>query len=163
MRWRAVLCAGILLTCLCPAAGRAEQPSLPSFRVVGPDGAATDSQTLGVAERWLLIYLVPGSEDGGRYLRSLKRANNPALSARSLLLVGGDAAMGRAFLEGHLPAELQGLPWYADPAGEAWQALGLHGAPVILGIHQGRIEWAISGVLTDPRTFESAIRSWLEY
>jgi hypothetical protein len=54
-------------------------------------------------------------------------------------------------------------PWYADAKGEAWQALEMKGTPVIIGICKGRMEWVISGLLKDPTTLTSAVRTRVEY
>ena len=56
-----------------------------------------------------------------------------------------------------------GPPWYAGAQGEAWRALGIKSAPVMIGIRKGRIGSAISGLLNDPATLTSAIRTWVEF
>jgi len=64
--------------------------------------------------------------------------------------------VAQAYLQRKLPKEVSGIPWYADAQGEAWRALGIKGAPVIIGIRKGRMEWMISGLLKDPATLSSA-------
>jgi hypothetical protein len=34
---------------------------------------------------------------------------------------------------------------------------------VIIGIRNNRMEWVISGLLKDPATLTSAVRTWVEY
>ena len=40
--------------------------------------------------------------------------------------------------------------------------MGIKDAPRIRGIRKGRMEWMISGLLKDPATLTSAIRTWVE-
>jgi len=39
----------------------------------------------------------------------------------------------------------------------------MKGTPVIIGIRKGRMEWVISGLLKDPATLTSAVRTRVEY
>jgi hypothetical protein len=45
---------------------------------------------------------------------------------------------------------------------EGWSALRLTGTPVLVGVKQGMIQWAISGVLNDPAALESAVKTWVD-
>jgi hypothetical protein len=40
--------------------------------------------------------------------------------------------------------------------------LGIKDAPRIRGIRKGGMEWMMSGLLKDPATLTSAIRTWVE-
>jgi len=60
-----------------------------------------------------------------------------------------------------LPPDLQ-LTWYADPERVAATALELSGAPVLIGVRNGAVEWQVGGVLNDPAALESVVRSWVE-
>jgi len=52
-----------------------------------------------------------------------------------------------------------GCSWWSGPS----RALRLTGTPVIIGNRKGRMEWMISGLLKDPATLTSAIRTRVEY
>ena len=78
-------------------------------------------------------------------------------------MIGVQATPAKAYLLNQPPVEVSHIPRYADAQGEAWQALGLTGTPAIIGIRKGRMEWMISGLLKDPATLTSAIRTWVEY
>ena len=67
-----------------------------------------------------------------------------------------------AYVRQTLPKELWGLRWYADDQAEAWGALRLAGAPMLVGIRDGRVEWGISGALSDPAKLRGLVRSWLD-
>ncbi len=52
--------------------------------------------------------------------------------------------------------------WYADSQMQAWQALQLHGTPVLVGVSKGQIAWTLAGVLSKPESLESVVRTWVE-
>ena len=52
-----------------------------------------------------------------------------------------------------------GCSWWSGPS----RALGLKGTPVIIGIRKDRMEWTMSGLLKDPATLTSAIRTRVDY
>lgn len=140
-----------------------EQRPLPAFQVLSLDGTTVDSAQLSAVERWLLIYVTPECSPCDRLLQALKAWRTPQLVERIVLIVGADAVPARAWVQDQLPAEISGVAWFADERGEAVQALRLQGAPVLLGIRQGRIEWEISGVLNDPNALASVVQTWVEY
>jgi hypothetical protein len=78
-------------------------------------------------------------------------------------VIGAQAIPAKAYLLNQLPVEVSHIPWYADSQWEAWQALGMKGAPVIIGIRKNRMECVISDLLNDPATLTSAVRTWVEY
>jgi hypothetical protein len=51
--------------------------------------------------------------------------------------------------------------WYADEQAEAWQALRLGGTPMLVGIRDGRVEWTLSGTVSDPESLDGLLSSWL--
>jgi hypothetical protein len=93
----------------------------------------------------------------------MKQWQSPQSAARPALIVGAQAAAAQAYHQEKLPTEVSGIPWYADARGEAWRALSIKRAPVLLGIRQGRIEGTTSAHLKGPAALTSAVRSWVEY
>jgi hypothetical protein len=140
-----------------------EQKPLASFRVLAPDGAAVQSAALSSEERWLLIYAAPECHPSDQLLRKLRRWQSPHLTRRVVLVVGAQIAEAQAFVQDKLPGEVNGISWYADAEQEAWHALGLKATPALIGIRNGRMEWAISGLLQDAATMTSVVRTWVEY
>jgi len=85
------------------------------------------------------------------------------LLADAALVIGAEPSVAQAYVQKELPVEVNTIPWYADAEGEAWQALSIKSAPVLIGIRKGRMEWMISGLLKDLATLTSAVRTWVEY
>lgn len=145
-----------------PAAAREQRP-LPAFSVTAADGTSRASAALSAEPRWILVYVAPGSRSCDRLLQSLKDWQSPQLTARTIVVVRAAQAAAAGYIAERLPAEVAGVAWYADQAGAAAQALELTGAPVIVGVERGEIKWSISGVLNDPTSLESVVRTWVEY
>ena len=140
-----------------------EQKPLPAFQVFTKDGRPVPSIELSGQERWLLIYAIPDCRPCDQLIRALKDWQTPQLVARTVLVIGAQTDMAQAYVQMSLRAEVSAISWYADAEGQAWQALGIQGTPLLIGIRRGRMEWAISGVLKDTGTLESAVRTWVEY
>jgi hypothetical protein len=145
-----------------PAMAQAQKP-LPMFRVVSGDGAEVESASLVRTGRWLVMYMVPSCRPCDLLLTALKDWQSPQLLARTVVLVGAERSAGQEYIRSTVPAEVGAITWFADATGEAWQALGLHGTPVLIGVQDGEIRWAVSGVLNDPQALESVVRTWVEH
>jgi hypothetical protein len=162
MRVRLTLVVGILLVALGAATvGAIERRPLPPFQLVAPDGATVVSTQMAVPDQWLLLYVTAGCPSCDRLLAALKEWPSPGLVQRTRIIVGGDAAAAGAYIQQTLPPEVGTIPWYADAGREAWSALRLTGAPVLVGVRNGTIQWAISGVLNDPATLKSVVTTWV--
>ncbi|HEY3547199.1 MAG TPA: hypothetical protein VGK17_14085 [Propionicimonas sp.] len=142
-------------------AGAAEQRPLPAFQVVSLDGAATPSDQIGVAGQWLVIYVTPTSAASARLLAAMKAWDSPAMARRVVVVVGAPLPATQAFVA-QRSSDIPGVRWFADPQGGAWKALRLTGTPYLLGVRDGGIKWSLAGVLNDPKTLESVIRTWIE-
>ena len=57
--------------------------------------------------------------------------------------------------------ELAETRWLVDPDRQAWQALGLKTAPVVMGVRTKTIEWDLVGVLRRGDEMRSVLVSWL--
>jgi hypothetical protein len=155
---------------LLPAASRGQNRGhdskgypLPAFSVVSADGRELRIADLSTGGRWMLVYLSPESAPSGRLLRLLKDWTIPQLLPRTAVIVRGDPAAAQAYLVKRAPEEiLPSLTWYADPRHEAWDALNLHGTPVLMGVADGQIVWTLAGVLNRPESLESIVRTWME-
>jgi hypothetical protein len=162
MRARSAILASALLLGLGTAAPEAiEQKPLAAFNVVGADGAAVSSSQLPVSNQWLLIYVVPGCKSCDLLLRSLKSWQSAQLLQQTIVIVGAEAPAAQAYMRQTMPARLQAIRWYADARGEAWNTLQLTGTPVVVGVNQRQIQWAISGVLNDPNALGSLVKTWV--
>jgi hypothetical protein len=88
--------------------------------------------------------------------------NSAPLNAATVVLVQGDHATVRSFVADRLPASVVGARWFADASGAGRRALTLTGSPVVIGMQDQQIKWALAGVLNDPSALESALRTWVE-
>ena len=163
MRVRAWICRALLLIAATASLAGAERRPLPAFTVTSPAGAAVTSGALSGQERWVLLYVSPDCRSCDRLLASLKEWQSPQLTSRTVVIVRGPSAAAAAYVAEHLPAEVGAIAWYADERSEAWQAFGLKGTPVLIGVERGEIDWTIAGVLNDPKALESVVRKWVEY
>lgn len=160
MRGLMVMTMAVLL---CGAAAvHAQDRPLPEFQVVAPDSRPVASAAIAPQNRWLLIYVSPGCRSCDALVRTLPKWQSPALLARTVLVVGGRPEAARAWVETMIAPELSGIAWYGDPDGNARAALELPGAPVLVGVQAGQVEWQLGGVLNSPSALESVVRSWVE-
>ena len=144
-----------------PASAADGQP-IPSFTVVAPDGRQVRSPELTGESRWVLVYVRPAGPAAQKLLVSLADWQLSAeMSRRLVLLVEGPVEQAAAYLGKAAGPALGGFSWYADPDGRAAKALGFAGAPAVLGVRDGAIEWTLTGVLNDPSKYESVVRTWI--
>ena len=140
-----------------PARAAAADRLLPDFEVASADAALVSSADLGDANRWLLIYIRPDCTPCDAVVNLWTDAEPPAAPARVRVIVGAASADTLPQVQARYPM-LSGAGWYADPTGAAARALGLTGAPVLLGLRGGTIAWISQGLL--PIT-ASQISGWI--
>jgi len=142
---------------LAPApAGAADRP-LPDFAVTASDAATVSSAQLGDADRWLLIYIRPDCAPCDSVVYLWSDGDAPAAPSRVRVIVGAASPAVLAQVQAKYPL-LNGAAWYADSNGEAARALGLTGAPVLLGMRGTAIAWTSHGLLPVTR---SQISAWI--
>lgn len=155
-----IFALALVFACAPPAS--AQQGGLPAFSVHTPDGREVPSSALTTEQKWLLVYVSPGCRACETFMRALPGWQSPALLSRLVLVVGGKTPQAQAWIQKTLAPELSALTWYTDPDRQAWDALELPGAPVLMGIQWGKVEWQLGGVLNDPAALTSVVRSWVE-
>jgi len=138
-----------------------EQKAVPQFKVLNPEGAAMTSRQLSTQSRWVLFYVTPRCRPCDSILRAMKDWDSPMLPARVVVIVRGPLADASAYVEARRPQQLSAMAWFADPTDDAWKALELKGTPVLIGVQDGVMKWAIAGVLNNPRMVESVVRTWV--
>jgi hypothetical protein len=162
---RGVLLAAVIAVMVGVAAGAAfaaEARPLPSFTVVSPEGREVTASSLTTEARWVLIYLKPGGTATSRLFAALAGWQfSPESMKRLVFIVEGPVDKTAAYLAKQTASGLGDLVWYADPEGNAAQALGLTGAPALMGIRDGAIDWTLAGVLNDPAAYASVVRTWI--
>jgi hypothetical protein len=152
---------GSMAWLLCvPASLLAGNPSpMPDFQLTSLDGQTIKSADLPSSGSWLLIYIQPTSHYSDQLAKSLTKERFPNLPSRAVFVVAGsvdDAKAVKARYEA-----LSSAAWYADPSKAAFTQLKLHGVPVVLGVLGKTIQWNLNGLLSDDKTFQSILNSWI--
>ncbi len=133
----------------------------PTFALRAPDGMRVGSADVLGREPWILLYAIPGCGPCDELLTSFGRLGAPRLLQRIVLVIGASPEGARAYVRERGRAALRVLRWYADEQAQAWQALQPGGTPTLVGIRDGRVEWTLSGTVSDPESFDGLLSSWL--
>jgi hypothetical protein len=157
-----VVTAGLLAGVYRSAAAIETRP-MPSFTVTRLDGSVADSAHLTAERQYVLLYVKPDCRPCDRLLALIRSANSPQFTSRVVVLVNGDTTAGDRYVTRLIPAEAGPVTWYADTDGRGYGALRLTGAPVLIGVKDGRVMWSVAGVLNDAATVESVVRTWVTY
>lgn len=155
-----MLAAVMVTACMMATTDAAEKRALPAFALTTFDDVTTDSTTSLGTGTHLLVYVAPGSAPSERLLAAFRQWDSDALRARVLVVFGGSKDDATRWMTA-AGAQLQPLRYAVDASGDVRRALNLTGAPHMIGIADGRIEWALSGVLNDPQMMESVVRTWI--
>ena len=139
-----------------------EKRPLPDVAATAADGSRISLAALAAEGHWLLIHVATDSTPSARLVAGLKewQAEVPQLADRAVLVFSGSADQVGQFVSGRG----DGMPagrWLVDADGSAAKALRVTGAPTIIGVADGRIEWVLTGVLNDPKTFQKALTGWV--
>ena len=152
----------LLIGLLSAGARSVDDGPLPAFRVVSPDGTPVAAGELTAQSRWVLLYIAPGCAPCDDLLRATATWQPQAQPGRIVVVIRGSLTDAAAYLEKNAPRKIGTVVWFADAGDQAWQALKLTGTPVLIGVQDRVIKWAIAGVLNDPTMVGSVVRTWLE-
>ena len=152
----------VLVLALLQPGAHGERP-LPAFEVVTGDGAAVSSAQLTSEPQYLLVYVNAASSTSKKLLDALGEWATPELARRTVVVIGGSPQEAQRFIETGMPASLQTTARFFDTGRSAWQALNLRGSPVLIGVRDGRTEWSLSGVLSDPAALKSLVLTWVNF
>lgn len=156
------LLAALALAAVLPVWASEKRP-LPDVAVTASDGSRISLPSVASEGAWLLIYVGTASTPSTRLVSALKEWHGevPAMGGRTVLLFAGPVEDARRFVEAR-GDDMPPVRWLADADGAAAAALRLSGTPTILGMSAGRVEWALAGVLNDPKTFQQALTGWVQ-
>ena len=138
-----------------------EMKPLATFHLSAADGTTISSADLLGDSRWIVVYATPECRPCDALLGSLRQLRTEGFAQRTILIVGAPHDEARAYVRQTLPSDLSQLRWYADDQAEAWDGLELAGAPTLVGVRDGRVEWGLSGVPPSPERLRRLLRSWL--
>ncbi len=158
-RWLAL--AAVLAGVLLPGTrGEAfERKPLPAFDLTALDGLLVRSDQLPRPGRWLLVY-VQGDCFACDALLDLFQDPGAAGPSSKVVVVAKGAAEDVARLSAQFP-HLGQASWYADNTGAAYDQLQLRGAPIVLGLREGTIDWNLSGFPAGSGAVQSILATWL--
>ena len=152
----------VLVLALLQGGVRGERP-LPAFQVVTGEGAVVSSAQLTSESQYLLVYVNAASSTSRKLLAALGEWATPELARRTVVVIGGTPQEAQRFIDSGVPESLQGMTRYFDTGRSAWQALNLRGSPVLIGVREGKTEWSLSGVLSDPAALKSVVMTWVNF
>jgi hypothetical protein len=138
-----------------------EMKPLATFHLSAADGATISSADVLGESRWIVVYAAPDCRPCDALLGLLRQLRTEGFAPRTILIVGAPHDEARAYVRQTLPSDLDQLRWYADDRAEAWDALDLAGAPTLVGVRDGRVEWGLSGAPRGPEPLRRLLRSWL--
>jgi hypothetical protein len=152
--------AAALIVAAAGVAIAVERMPLPAFTLTRGDGTMVASDRLVQQGGWALIYVAPQCVPCQAVLRSIDRAEQPALGRRLVIVVAG-VSLADLLQEAARYPDLSDATWLADPSNAIPQSIGQGGAPTIVGMRDKMIEWSVAGVLTDAADVKSILVNWL--
>jgi hypothetical protein len=138
-------------------AAAADKPPVPGSVVQTIDGAPVALDQFVASGRWLVVYLLPDSPTSRRLVAALPEWQLGAYDHVTIVL-GGKKEDAVAFARAH---ESLGAQWLVDADQAFSKGLPVTGAPTLLGVADGTVNWRLAGVLNDPNTMKSVVASWL--
>src|SRR5262245_41048210 len=132
---------------------------LAPFTLYDARGIAVQSAALAPAGRATLLFVRPSCRSCEHLLVALARLDAPNLTTQLVIVIQAPLEQAAAFAARDLPVELQSVRWLADVDASAWNAMGLKGVPVLVGVESSRIAWSYNGA--PARTLlDSLMRTW---
>jgi hypothetical protein len=133
---------------------------LPTLKLTSVSGQAVTTRDLPNKGNWLLIYINPRSYVCDDLLKLFQKdgANGPAAGA--VIVVDGTVNDLQKLRTKY--AGLAAAAWYVDTSHQAFNALKLHGFPVVIGVTQQNMEWMLNGIVPDRVSFMAILNNWLK-
>ena len=145
---------------LCCSNSQAIAPTpLPAFSVQGLDGSTVSTSAWSLKGKSLVIYLRGNCQPCTALLGRLRKKDYPQLAGHTTIIVGGVGPADAKALQQLYP-DLSAATWYVDPAKTVAGALHLQGAPVILGLQDNVVKWALSGIMQHAAQQKSILNAW---
>jgi len=132
---------------------------LPAFSVQDLDGSSVSTSAWPVKGKSLVIYVKGNCQPCAALLERLRKKHYPQLARHTTIIVGGVGAADAKALRLQYP-DLSAATWYVDPPKTVATALHLQGAPVILGLQDNVVKWALSGMMHQAEQQQSVLNTW---
>src|SRR5215471_5526276 len=153
-------CLVVAAVALVPLLAMEPTPIPNTLHLTSLDGQTVNSDHLPNQGNWLLFYVNPQSHFSDEMLRVLQKGLNPNSVASAVIIVGGTLDDLKTFRAKY--PDLGGAVWYADTNRDAFTQLKLHGVPVVVGVRDQTMRWAVNGMLPDAASFKAMVNSWVE-
>ncbi|RXH58430.1 hypothetical protein [Granulicella sibirica] len=173
--------AFLALAALSPASGAQSAPTNtvltqeiqpPPYTLWTADGVTIDNTHLNPGGFWLLLYRDLNSARGDEALTLLESLTTPPTAtdttkpavpldpARLVVVLTHATGAQVSQLQLNHPL-LAKATWLRDEKETAAQALGLHGSPHLIGMHESALRWQLAGSLESPAA-RTAITYWVK-
>lgn len=159
LRWVGFLVALIALPAVAGSRPALGNSPLPNFNIRALDSTVVQSGNIGMHGKWLLIYVNAGSPQSMALLKRLLQKDFPGVAARTVIVGAGLPSQQAQFLRKSLP-DLSSAAWYADPNRSSAAAMKYRALPLVLGMQDNTVKWALSGNPSDIRQLQSALIPW---
>jgi hypothetical protein len=134
-----------------------EPVQFPAFSVQGMDGSASNTSTWTLQSKWVVVY-VEGRSDP--LLRRLSQPEFSQVAVRTIIIVGGLQLQDAQAVQKKFP-QLASASWFVDSPKNAVGALGLEGAPIMIGVQDKTLRWRVNGFPHDPKFLQSLLTRWI--
>jgi hypothetical protein len=132
---------------------------LPAFSVQALDGSTVSTVTWSLKGKSLLIFVRGNCRACNALLGHLNKKDYPELAGHTTIIVAGVGAAEVKTWSQMYP-DLSAATWYVDPSKAAATALHLQGAPVIFGLKDNVVKWALSGEMQQSKQQKSVLNTW---
>lgn len=134
---------------------------VPDIQMLGRDGKTASLRAALPPQPSVVIFVAPGSAPSERLLEAMTIWTPAIDPTRLVFVVDGRSPDAGQWLARYLSPNGEGAPLvFFDVDGKGRTALTISGAPALLGITAGEIQWDLAGVLNDPSALEPMIRNW---
>lgn len=158
-----LVAVALALVSISPAASAlaGQRRPVPEVALLGRDGRAASVKAAIGDRTVVVVYLMPATAPSERLLEAMKTWSPPVDPGRVVLVVDGQSADAGQWLAAHLaPGGDAGPAVFFDVDGSGRKALGVTGAPTLMGVEKGEIRWDLAGVLNEPAALEPVLRNW---
>jgi hypothetical protein len=158
---RSIVC-GLIVLSLVPTVELITQQGrpLPSFAIATADGEPASSDGLVREGAWVLVFTQMPCRACDAALAAIDETLSPEQAMRVSVIVSAASSAQVTDMRSRL-VNLAGAGWYRDDAKAALAALGVTGAPVVVGLQGNRVLWTRNVAALSAAAQQSLVMSWI--
>ena len=157
---RALAASALIVAFSLTPAAQSTPPTLPTFALTRTNGTSTSSAALVQSGPWMLVVSQQPCATCDALLAGVN-ATVPVDRASRIALVLGGASLAEASIVVPRYPRLADSRWFLDVDRAALPALGLSGAPVLVGLRGDRVYWKRVGTSMSTSDLQALITSWI--